>query len=329
MLKHIDTINWSFDLSPNEWDCILASCGGHPLQSALWGQARQRVDGIEDKRWAAFIGNEPVWMGRFEIRSLPVRGRVAWLPRGPVLLNHPLSISAHRQFLALLKKEGFLLCFADPYPQIMGDAVLGESLRSAPQTLWLDLKKGKESLFDNMHKKLRYGVRAAERAGVILEESRDSGDVTEFFKLCDQVSAAKQFALPGSEQLLLELLLLTQSDSSYRAHLFVARFDGKVVSGYLSIENGKSLHNIWNGTDRSSSKQCPGEAVLWHQVAWGIDAGLSIYDQEGIDEENNPGCYSFKMRLGGEIVTLPGMHAKPLSLSGKVLLRLGQWLGKV
>lgn len=323
------SIKWSFDLESEQWDRILASCGGHPLQSALWGNARKLVDGGDDRRWAAFVGNDPIWMGRFEIRHLPFCGKVAWLPRGPVLIDHPLAKSAHQQFLELLKKEGFLLCFTDPYPQILADVELGRSFRAASQTLWLDLKKGKESLFDNMHKKLRYGVRAAERAGVLLEESRAPEDVTAFFQLCDQVSEAKQFTLPGSEPLLQKLLLLTQPGSSYKAHLFVARFEGRVVSGYLSIENGHSLHNIWNGTDRSQSKECPGEAVLWHQVAWGVNAGLSIYDQEGIDEKNNPGCYSFKMRLGGEIVTLPGMHAKSLSQSGKVLLRLGQWIGKV
>jgi len=324
-----ETIRWSFDLDPDVWDRILASCGGHPLQSALWGNARLRVDGVEDMRCAAFVGNDLIWMGRFEIRNLPLRGRVAWLPRGPAHVDHPLAMSAHQQFLGLLEKEGYLISFMDPYPQLISDEIYGVSLSSKPQTLWLDLKKGKEVIFNNLHKKLRYGVRASERAGVVLEETKAAEDVTAFFKLCDQVSETKQFDLPGSEQLLQELLLLTRPDSPYKAHLFVARFDGRIVSGYLSIENGNSLHNIWNGTDRSSSKHCPGEAVLWYQVAWAVDAGLSVYDQEGIDEEGNPGCYKFKKRLGGEEITLPGLHAHPYGALGRTVLTLGRWVGKI
>lgn len=322
-------LNWNFDVDAKQWDNLLSLNNGHPLQSALWGEARRRVDGVEDRRWAAFDGGEVVWMGRYEIRQIPVGGRVVWIPRGPVSIDHPLAMSAHLEFLSMLKEQGYLICFTDPYPQALCNESHGIPLSASAKTLWLDLKNDKDVLFNNMHKKLRYGVRAAERAGVVLEVTRSPEDVTSFFQLCDQISETKQFALPGSEQLLQELLLLSRPDSAYKAHLFVARFGGRLVSGYLSIENGNSLHNIWNGTERSSSKQCPGEAVLWHQVAWGVDAGLSIYDQEGIDEENNPGCYKFKKRLGGEEVTLPGLHAQPFGIFGGAVLALGRLAGKL
>jgi hypothetical protein len=95
-----------------------------------------------------------------------------------------------------------------------------------------------------------------------------------------------------------------------------------LVSGYLSIRVGDRLHNIWNGTDRAYARQCPGEAVLWHQVAWAIDSGVRAYDQEGIDESNNPGCYQFKKRLGGEEIELPGLRAYPLGSLGRVAPKL-------
>jgi len=323
------SIEWKFDIASDTWDRLLAAQNGHPLQSALWGDARNRADGVEDRRWAAFADGEPVWMGRFEIRRLPLHGRVAWLPRGPVPMGHPLAVPAHRQFLDHLKKAGYLICFEDPYPSALAGDVPGIPLADSPKTLWVDLRKGRDLVFKAMHRNLRYGVRAAERAGVVLEETRSPEDVTEFFRICGTISEAKDFPLPGSERLLHELIALSRPDSPFKAHLFVARCDGSLASGYFSLENGRTLHNLWNGTDRSFARKSPGEAALWHQVAWGMDSGLRMYDQEGIDEERNPGCYEFKKRLGGEEVALPGLRAHPLGMVGKAVLAVGRRMGKV
>jgi lipid II:glycine glycyltransferase (peptidoglycan interpeptide bridge formation enzyme) len=239
-----------------------------------------------------------------------------------------MATAAQRQFLDLLRQDRFLLCFSDPYlaPNLDDSAAI--ELGTRPRTLCVDLTPGKDVVFGNMHKKLRYGVRAAERAGLALEETRRVEDVREFYRLCNRVSSAKQFDLPGTESLMQELIARSHNHSSVRAHLFVARYEGRLVSGYLSIRVGDRLHNIWNGTDRAYSRHCPGEAVLWHQVAWAIETGICAYDQEGIDESNNPGCYQFKKRLGGEEVELPGLRAYPLENLGRVALKLGQWAGK-
>jgi len=321
-------LNWVRDIEADQWDRILASFGGHPLQSALWGESRRCAESMEDRRWAAFSQDAPVWLARFEIRRILLHGRVAWLPRGPVHGQHPMAVAAHRQFLDLLKQDRFLLCFSDPYlvPNL-GDSSAIE-LGTRPRTLCVDLTPGKDVVFGNMHKKLRYGVRAAERAGVVLEETRRTEDVRAFHRLCNLVSSTKDFDLPGSEPLLQELVARSRVDSSVTAHLFVARYEGQLVSGYLSIRVGERLHNMWNGTDRAYARQCPGEAVLWHQVAWAIDSGVRVYDQEGIDELNNPGCYQFKKRLGGEEIELPGLRAYPLGNVGHMALKLGQWAGK-
>jgi len=320
---------WNCDSTTAEWDALLTILGGHPLQSALWGDARRLAENVEDRRWVAFAEEAPVWMGRFEIRDLPIHGRVAWLPRGPVWAGHELTAQAHQEFLARISDEGYLIAFLDPYRTLPAEIPTGVRIGGSPRTLWLDLKQGKDLIFKNLHKKLRYGVRAAERAGVVVEESRRPQDVAAFYGLCDAVSDSKDFSLPGSEALMQALVADGELEGPVRAHLFVAQCEGQLASGYLSIAIGRRLHNMWNATDRAFAKQSPGEAVLWHQVSWAVDAGLTVYDQEGIDEVNNPGCYQFKKRLGGEEVALPGLHAYPLGLMGRAALTLGQWLGKI
>jgi hypothetical protein len=74
---------------------MLAALDGHPLQSAAWGDARRAVEGIEELRLAAFIGDEPVLLARVELR--PVLGeRGGWVPRGPAAADHPALFDAAR-----------------------------------------------------------------------------------------------------------------------------------------------------------------------------------------------------------------------------------------
>src|SRR3990172_8170347 len=48
----VQQLTWNTDLPAAVWDRRLAEMRGHPLQSALWGDARYAVDGIQNHRWA-------------------------------------------------------------------------------------------------------------------------------------------------------------------------------------------------------------------------------------------------------------------------------------
>ena len=322
-------ILWRDDLSSEEWDKSLAVLGGHPLQSALWGAARKITDGIEELRLAAFVDGEPVLMCRCELRSIRFLGKVAWLPRGPVAANHPFLPEIHRLFLEKLRHLGFCVCIHDPYsgPSMPDNA--GISFSKQSQTMVLDLRPGRDAVFSKMHKKMRKNIRIAERFNACVEQTKDPADVADFYRICSQTSERKMFDFYGSEALMSELLTLTNADSSYRARLFVIRVDGKVGAGYLVIENGSSMHEIWTGSDRAFSDQHLGEATLWGFLSWGIEAGLKTHDQEGIDPKGNPGCYFFKKCLGGVEVTLPGKRAFPLNLLGSGAVLAGRLFGKV
>lgn len=317
---------WAEDLSPVEWDHHLASIGGHPLQSALWGDARGEVDGIEDHRWAAFAGNELVWMGRFEVRRIGRVGRVAWLPKCRATI-HPGTEAVHAEFLLRLRAQGYLICIEDAYGCNLDCCPSGEPCLPKPKTIWIDLRESREKLWGDLHKQWRYGVRAAERAGVVVEQSMAQEDIAGFFALCGEISRKKEFVFSGSEQLL--ALLLRTSSPDTEARLFLARFEGKIAGGALVLRCGRSIHYFWGVTDRAFARQRPGEAVQWAVMEWALEQGLEIYDLEGIDPVNNPGVCAFKRKMGGKEVVLPGKHAFPLRLTGSVALKVGRWLKKV
>jgi len=81
--------------------------------------------------------------------------------------------------------------------------------------------------------------------------------------------------------------------------------------------------------DRRFAKQRPGEALQWGIIEWALTLGIQTYDLEGIDPASNSGTSRFKMKMGGRKVELPGKRAYPLTVAGRTMLRVGQWLGKV
>jgi len=69
--------------------------------------------------------------------------------------------------------------------------------------------------------------RKAERAGVVVEESRRPDDVAAFYRTCDAVSDHKNFALSGSGALMQALVAKGEPEAPVRARLLVGRWEGK------------------------------------------------------------------------------------------------------
>lgn len=321
------SITWRSDLSPHEWDSLLAISVGHPLQSALWGEARRRVEGVEHHLWCAFSGDELIMMRRVEVRRIMKVGKIAWLPRTSTGA-HPVAEAAYREFSEILRSKGYILCFEDIYQNEADIRFYGDQLSPGSRTIKIDLSAGQEILFSRLDSQWRYGVRAADRAGVTIEQSRNIEDINIFFSLCSQISRKKVFDLPGSQALVTALLQGSFSDE-VEARLFLARYEGQVAAGALVIRCGRSLHYFWGATDRSFSKQRPGEAVQWGVISWAIDHGITCYDLEGINPANYSGVSAFKRKMGGVEVDLLGTYAYPLAFSGSLALKIGRLLGRI
>jgi hypothetical protein len=314
-------LEWEKDPPTSEWDHALAGLFGHPLQSCLWGNARLALDGIVQHRWLARRDGDPIWMIRVEERKV-LGGKIAWAPRGPTGRTADMSLSVPPGFEERLKAEGFSLLIADPWVE-MGDRLArrGANAHPTPQTIWLDLSVGKDVVFNNCHTQMRKGVRRAARAGIRVETTRDAEQIREFVALCSSISDAKGFELRLTSALI--QFLLDQSpegaDASVEAAQFLALKDGRVGSGLFVLRAGKSVHQIFGGTNRDMRQDRVGEACQWGVIEWAIARGCTRYDLEGIDPDNNPSVYEFKKRLGGEEITLPGHTHTPLTFSGRAL----------
>lgn len=312
-MKSFEPLEWQGDVDSVAWDRALAALGGHPLQSALWGDARRRIDGIRDHRWMALRAGDPIAMFRIEERKVPLVGIIGWSPRGPTS-GAPLGLETLPDELrARLGGLGVKLLVTNPWKKMTG--VPNTIARhNAFRSIWIDLGAGQDAVWARLDKGWRYGVRHAGRLGVEVLGTQASGDVEKFFALCMNLSQVKGFDLPGSLPLLLDLL--RSEGGNVEAKLFVARCDGELAAGAVVFRCGASLHYFWGATDRRFRKECPGEAVQWGAIEWAIAKGCKLYDLEGIDPKANPGTFAFKKKMGGAEVDLCGKEYFPVGMLG-------------
>lgn len=314
-------MTWIINPVAAEWDHYLANLNGHPLQSALWGDARNHIDGREDLRLVFLQNGLPVWMARAELRRVRGVGIVAWIPRGPTMAAGFDEATIRSEISVLFREHGVLLYITDQYAQ-------SDAESSSVRTIWIDLEQGMSELEKRIDKQWRYGARKALREGVEVQQCDSPDDVAKFYNMCLEISQSKGFELPGSRELM-EKLLDSSHATNQDMRLFLAKFDGKIGAGAFVARSGKHAHYIWGAADRELSRLRVGEAVQWAVINWAVDNGCTRYDLEGIDPVNNPGVYAFKKKMGGEEISLKGIVSYPLGVRGNLLQFAGRVTGKL
>ncbi len=308
-------IEWREDVGNDEWDHALAFLRGHPLQSALWGEARRAVERMRDYRWMAIKDGTPFWMMRFEERRVPGVGRIAWAPRGPTGTD---ALVAPEGLAERLRLAGFALLVTDPWVPVASATADKPPLSTRPRTIWVNLEIGEEAVWNALHPQMRKGVRRADRGNVVVETTEDARAISSFVSLCAETSRRKGFDLRVSEELV-RTLLKCAPGSDAEAALFVARHGSSFGSGLFTIRVGRSIHQIWGATSRDLRQQRVGEAVQWAAMKWAFEHRCTLYDLEGIDPTSNRSVYEFKRRLGGDALTLTGKQYLPLSARGRII----------
>lgn len=312
------------DIDGAAWDEELARLGGHPWQSAHWGEAVRKVDGVVDHRLIASEQGQTTQMVRIERRYVRGIGSAAWIRRGPTS-DAPCRRNTllEPQIARWLREHGYSVAVASPWCR-SDDVVekLGEP-EKRPRTIWVDLSGGQQAVWNNLKGNWRASVRRAERDGVRVATTLNPKRIAEYYDLCSRISQVKGFALRMSPKVIEHLVSLSLS-KHLETKLFLATCKDQLAAGALVARCGNSIHYLSGGTNRGFSPSRPAEALHWEIMQWALSKGCRLYELEGIDPESNPGVYTFKKKMGGEVVTLVSRQIEPLNVLGWVVAPLAR-----
>ncbi|WP_031487329.1 lipid II:glycine glycyltransferase FemX [Streptomyces bicolor] len=174
-------------------------------------------------------------------------------------------------------------------------------------------------------------LRTAEEAGVRVSWG-SAADLPEFYRLYTATAARDGFKARPLDYFARMWKALNAEDDD-RLRLYLAEYDGEVLSAALMISVGSRVWHSYAASGRRGRQLRPSSALLWRMLGDARAAGADTYDLRSITptltEDRLLGRLHFKTGAGGRAVEYLGEWELPVGSQGKVLQRaLGVYLGR-
>lgn len=282
------------------WDTFAASCPHTDFQQSwAWGELKTR-QGWKAQRLLLKEQRDPIAAASVLFRSLPGWGRIAYIPRGP-LVDWTNSDRVRDLFIAIehvCRKQKALFLKIDPAIESLVPAVesllhrLGFRPRFTPEgfggtqpkcVMRLDLTPSLEELLAACKEKTRYNIRLAERKGVVVAEGTQKEDLRVFYSLLQETARRDGFAIRSYSYYedIWDLFI-----SSGQAQLFLARYTDKTLAGALCFVYGDSCWYVYGASSNEHRNVMPNYALQWFIIRWAREQGCRIYDFRGVSPRN-------------------------------------------
>jgi len=164
------------------------------------------------------------------------------------------------------------------------------------KTIILDIDQPEQELLSQMHSKVRYNIRLAQKKGV---EIKESDNIDSFFKLLKETAKRDKFHLHPEEYYRKML-------KGGITKLFVAEYQNQVVAANLVCFFGQTAIYLHGASDHKYRQLMAPYLLQWQIILGAKKLGLKYYDFGGIDEIKWPGVTRFKRGFNGREVSYPG-----------------------
>jgi peptidoglycan pentaglycine glycine transferase (the first glycine) len=304
------------------WDEALRAQGGHLLQSWRWGAFKERFG------WRAARVAVPGAQGP-ALAQVLFRDRfgvsIGYIPRGPSLATADPEVAATlwKRIDRLAWRQRALTVIVEP-DLLPGPGL--DAMRFAPgpppiqpaRTVKVTLRDD-DGLMAQMHPKMRYNVRLAQRRGVAVRAVDGPGAADDLYALLQDTAQRNAFTV-HERAYYRDFLELFQGDAT----VLFAEVEGRVVAAAVPVVFGDEAIYMYGAS--STQERGHGGAFLlqFEAMRWARDRGCTRYDLWGIPEldpetsqhdagdrlvatsgSDRRGLYEFKTRFGGEIVSYP------------------------
>lgn len=316
------------DADADAWQEFLAATAtGDFLHDWAWADVAAH-DGQPQRRYLLEEDGAIVAIAAAQERRL-VAGRTFWyVPHGPVL-DFGAEQAADRMRALLLglraagREHGAVAVKLEPRVAVDDDGVAtlaGRGLRRIGETLQVGQTRlvelaDDETLLAGFDKDTRYGVRRAEREGVVVEVASNADDSMAVDALHDLVGETQKragFPMPPLERYRVAWRALAGAG---RAAILEARREGQLLaSGMVVIEGDRSFY-LFSGSrreERGEPKRYASYALQWAMMRLARDRGVRVHDLWGIappdagPEHVWHGVGLFKKGFGGREVVWAG-----------------------
>ena len=322
-----------------EWDALVESLGGHPLQ--LWGWGEVKATGAwRPHRLRVRVGDRPVGAAQVLVRRLPLPFRaLSHVPRGPAVapadptapVGHGVGDEALRAAVGGAVVEwcranvgGVGVSLEPDWPE--GTPLPLPGARPGPQrilhpvTLVMDLTRTPDELLAGMGRTTRADVRKGGR-DVEIRRVRTEDEVRAVLDVYRDTAAHAGFALHADDYYLAVHRELGD------ASLLVAAFrDGRPCSFVWNAVSATTAFELYGGVDEVGRKARANAPVKWHAMRLAQDAGLRRYDMNGL---LNDGISAFKRSFAEHEDRLVGTLDVPFSWLYPVWVRAVPWAKRV
>ena len=215
-----------------------------------------------------------------------------------------------------------------------------------PEREWfLDLSKGENEIFSQMHPKTRYNIRLASKKNVQVRRIGHAGDALErsIGTLCgflEKTASSKEYRLHGRSYYHSLITFFTQHANKELergtpvTRLFEATVEGIAVAAGCMIYFGDTVYYLYGGSDPKYSALMAPYALHAHAIRDAIDAGCRYYNfggisPQGADRHSLAGVTRFKMGFGGEHILYPGTFDIALNNVGYMVYQIGRPLWRM
>lgn len=279
--------------NPPDWDDLVNSLDGHPLQLWGWGEAKS-ADGNWDALRLRVDGPDGAPLGGAQVlvRQLPFPLRqFAYVPRGPFAADgvDPGQIAGVVAQATRDATSALAISFEPDVDESVGFTVPGGVPAVTnillPSTLIIDLDQDEDKLLSSMSKKTRQYVRKAMREGVEVRRL-DESDFDRVMEIYRETAERAGFPLHTADYYRRIAQELGESSPVYGAFK-----DGEMQAFLWLGASDTTAFELYGGVVESGQRSRANYALKWQAMLDQKAKGVSRYDLNGL---LNDGISDFK-----------------------------------
>lgn len=294
------------------------------LQSIGWG-AWQESQGKKVIRYAIDnnnlqLTNLPTYQltAQFILHPLPFSNFYLYCPYGPVFSCEYKEKSEKLEptlnsLLEKIQKDFPRALFVRLEPQDPGFhlsgiryKVIGTKNIQPASTIISNLTTTTEELLATMHPKTRYGIKLAEKSGVIFRPIATEEEKAEAIKLLKNALEGRRLS-PHPEKYYKDLMDF-QDSKDLQIHTFGAFHEKDLLACAIAIDFEDTRTYLFGGHSEHKKQMMASYKLHWEIMRGAKAKGLKYYDWFGAESSSGkiPGFVQFKIRFGGEKVVYHG-----------------------